>query len=82
MLQRVSCVAALLLISASASAQQPCTTDARHVVDEMYRHMLERTPDPCVHSCKWCSFRYLTRAARGEGVHNRTVTRDLFLHAV
>ena len=46
MLQRVSCVAALLLISASASAQQPCTTDARHVVDEMYRHMLERTPDP------------------------------------
>jgi Ca2+-binding EF-hand superfamily protein len=26
-------------------AQQPCTTDARRVVDELYRHMLERSPD-------------------------------------
>lgn len=29
-----------------ASAQQPCTTDARHVVSELYRHILERQPDP------------------------------------
>ena len=29
-----------------ALAQQPCTTDARRVVDELYRHMLERTADP------------------------------------
>lgn len=28
-----------------AMAQQPCTTDARRVVDELYRHMLERTAD-------------------------------------
>jgi Ca2+-binding EF-hand superfamily protein len=42
----ISCLVALLLVPASASAQQPCTTDARHVVDEMYRHMLERAPDP------------------------------------
>jgi hypothetical protein len=28
---------------AVASAQQPCTTDARHVVNELYRHMLERS---------------------------------------
>ena len=28
-----------------AMAQQPCTTDARRVVDELYRHMLERTSD-------------------------------------
>ena len=28
-----------------AMAQQPCTTDARHVVDELYRHMLERSAD-------------------------------------
>src|ERR1700741_1319122 len=28
-----------------ALAQSPCTTDARHVVDELYRHMLERTAD-------------------------------------
>jgi Ca2+-binding EF-hand superfamily protein len=28
-----------------ALAQQPCTTDARHVVNELYRHMLERGAD-------------------------------------
>jgi len=28
-----------------AMAQQPCTTDARQVVNELYRHMLERSPD-------------------------------------
>ena len=33
----------LALIPGFARAQQPCTTDARHVVDELYRHMLERT---------------------------------------
>jgi hypothetical protein len=45
MLRRILCIVALLSVPAAASAQQPCTTDARHVVDEMYRHMLERTPD-------------------------------------
>jgi hypothetical protein len=28
-----------------AAAQQPCTTDARQVVNELYRHMLERQAD-------------------------------------
>jgi hypothetical protein len=28
------------------AAQQPCTTDARHVVNELYRHLLERQADP------------------------------------
>jgi Ca2+-binding EF-hand superfamily protein len=28
-----------------AAAQQPCTSDARPVVDELYRHMLERPAD-------------------------------------
>jgi hypothetical protein len=42
---------ALMLAPAAASAQQPCTTDARHVVDELYRHMLERTPDEA--SANW-----------------------------
>jgi hypothetical protein len=38
--------AGLLVVAPSfAMAQQPCTTDARHVVDELYRHMLERTAD-------------------------------------
>ena len=36
---------ALTFVSSVASAQQPCTTDARRVVDEVYRHMLERGAD-------------------------------------
>ena len=36
---------ALTLTPAIAMAQQPCTTDARRVVNELYRHMLERQPD-------------------------------------
>lgn len=35
----------LALAPSFAMAQQPCTTDGRHVVDELYRHMLERTAD-------------------------------------
>ena len=35
----------LALAPSVVMAQQPCTTDARRVVDELYRHMLERTPD-------------------------------------
>jgi len=38
-------VGALVVFPTVVSAQQPCTTDARHVVNELYRHMLERTPD-------------------------------------
>jgi hypothetical protein len=36
---------AFAFVSSVASAQQPCTTDARRVVDELYRHMLERGAD-------------------------------------
>jgi hypothetical protein len=32
-------------LSTIASAQQPCTTDTHRVVDELYRHMLERGAD-------------------------------------
>ena len=39
-------VVALTLFASVAAAQQPCTTDAGRVVSELYRHMLERTPDP------------------------------------
>jgi len=35
----------LALAPSIALAQQPCTTDARQVVNELYRHMLERSPD-------------------------------------
>ena len=36
---------ALTFSPAVALAQQPCTTDARQVVNELYRHMLERGAD-------------------------------------
>ena len=38
-------VGLLAMTPSLALAQQPCTTDARRVVDELYRHMLERTAD-------------------------------------
>jgi hypothetical protein len=40
-----------LFVSSAAWAQQPCTTDAQKVVSELYRHMLERSPD--VGSAHW-----------------------------
>ncbi len=39
-------VCVLVVFPVVALAQQPCTTDARHVVDELYRHVLERSADP------------------------------------
>lgn len=39
-------VGLLVIAPTVAMAQQPCTTDARRVVDELYRHMLERGADP------------------------------------
>lgn len=36
---------ALTFFASVASAQQPCTTDAGRVVAELYRHIMERTPD-------------------------------------
>ena len=45
MLRAALCIGALIVVPAVASAQQPCTSDARRVVDEIYRHMLERAPD-------------------------------------
>jgi len=38
-------VGLLSMAPSLAMAQQPCTTDSRRVVDELYRHMLERTAD-------------------------------------
>ena len=45
MLRKIALAAVLVAVPVVASAQQPCTTDARRVVDELYRHMLERAPD-------------------------------------
>jgi Ca2+-binding EF-hand superfamily protein len=38
-------IGVLTLVPSLATAQPPCTTDARRVVDEIYRHVLERAPD-------------------------------------
>src|SRR5258705_5057730 len=38
-------VGLLALAPSLDMARQPCTPDPRHVVDELYRHMLERTAD-------------------------------------
>jgi hypothetical protein len=45
MFRRAIVAAVLVVLPSIASAQQPCTTDARRVVDELYRHMLERSAD-------------------------------------
>lgn len=42
---------ALTAFPSLAAAQQPCTTDANQVVNELYRHMLERSPDAA--SANW-----------------------------
>lgn len=46
MFRAVMLLLALTLAPSVALAQQPCTTDARQVVNELYRHILERAADP------------------------------------
>jgi Ca2+-binding EF-hand superfamily protein len=45
MLRTVSLIGALVLLPAAVSAQQPCTTDARLIVAEVYQKVLERAYD-------------------------------------
>lgn len=45
MLRRIAIAFLIFAVPAVSSAQQPCTTDARRVVNELYRHMLERAAD-------------------------------------
>ena len=45
MFRRAFVAAVLVALPSISSAQQPCTADARHVVNELYRHMLERSAD-------------------------------------
>jgi Ca2+-binding EF-hand superfamily protein len=44
---------AVVLAPSLVAAQQNCTTDARHVINELYRHMLERGAD--AGSASWVS---------------------------
>src|SRR4030095_2868746 len=39
-------VSALTVVPSLALAQQPCTTDARQVIEQVYRQVLERPADP------------------------------------
>ena len=45
MFRAVMLLLAITFAPSVALAQQPCTTDARQVVNELYRHMLERGAD-------------------------------------
>jgi Ca2+-binding EF-hand superfamily protein len=45
MFRAVVLLLAVVFAPSVAAAQQPCTTDARRVVNELYRHMLERQAD-------------------------------------
>jgi hypothetical protein len=69
MLRASAFFGALVLMPALASAQQPCTTDARHVVNEVYRHVLERSADRG-------SDAFVQRLARGDGTV-REIVRDV-----
>lgn len=42
---RLAVLVFALVFPSVAAAQQPCTTDGRQVVNELYRHMLERQAD-------------------------------------
>ena len=42
----VSLVSALTVVPSLAVAQQPCTTDAGQVIEQVYRQVLERSADP------------------------------------
>ena len=68
MLRRIALVALLAAAPSVAGAQQPCTPDARRVVDELYRHMLERAADPG--SAAW-----VTRLQSGTTV--REIVREI-----
>jgi len=68
MVRALSFVAALALAPAGASAQQPCTTDARQIVNELYRNMLERSADRA-------SDRFVQRLNGGTTV--REIVREL-----
>jgi Ca2+-binding EF-hand superfamily protein len=46
MLRAVAVIIVLLFSPTVVAAQAPCTADARRVVDEIYRHILERASDP------------------------------------
>ena len=45
MLRVAVVISALTVVPSLAAAQQPCTTDSRQVVEQIYRQVLERSAD-------------------------------------
>jgi Ca2+-binding EF-hand superfamily protein len=68
MVRPIILAAVLAVVPSTTWAQQPCTSDARRVVDEIYRHMLERGADPA--SAGW-----VTRLETGTTV--RAIVREI-----
>ena len=82
MYRAVMVFVALAWFPALASAQQPCTTDARHVVNELYRHILERQTDPA--SADWIEQLQSGRTTVREVVRSIVSSpeyRDRFIYA-
>jgi hypothetical protein len=71
-------VSALTVIPSLAVAQQPCTGDARQVVDQVYRQVLERSADPSAsvwldHLSSGATVREIVRAVAKSPEHLRRV---------
>ena len=57
-------VSALTVVPSLAAAQQPCTTDARQVIEQVYRQVLERSADAAA-------------SASVDNLNNRTTVREI-----
>ena len=69
MFRAAALLGALIFSPAAALAQQPCTSNGRQVVNEVYRHMLERAPDAA-------SGQFAERLANGSATV-REIVRDV-----
>jgi len=71
-------VTALTVIPSLAEAQQPCTADARQVIEQVYRQVLERSADPSAsdwldHLSRGATVREIVRAIAKSPEHLRRV---------
>ena len=74
-------VTALTVIPSLAMAQQPCTVDARQVIEQVYRQVLERPADPAAsawldHLSRGATVRDIVRAIAKSPEHLQRVGRQ------
>ena len=74
-------VSALTVIPSLAVAQQPCTVDARQVIEQVYRQVLERSADPSAsvwldHLSRGATVREIVRAIAKSPEHLQRVGRQ------